>query len=262
MGEQDTENQEYSNVVEQQVVAERSRQATERSRQATERSNRLEQPNRSIWLGGLGLLVLLALAPVYGSRPTIGKTTDKIEAKTAPTAQNTPASEPVPSPSPIATVALAKPTPQNSPTPQNTPAPQNTPVPTAVPTTPEATNTGPRLSLEEAEKALRIAVPNLSLPFPPHSSELGITQRRALERVADILKRSPVTTIELGGYAEEEVQNSRMVSLGISRVRMSAMYMISKGAPLEQIVGVSYGARTFSPNAPASGIEIRINKKN
>jgi outer membrane protein OmpA-like peptidoglycan-associated protein len=252
MGEQETEtNVTETSVVEQQVVI---------GKQVV-----VEKPNQSIWLGSLGLLVLVGLAPVYGSQYTTEKVTEKAIAKTASLSTNASnQTEPIPSSSPIAPVTLATPTIANSPAPVSTPAPTSAPVPTPAPAvaTKVAVETGPRLSLAEAESAMRRAVPNLSLAFPPHSAELGITQKRALERVAGILKRSPVTTIELGGYAEEEVQNSRMVSLGISRVRMSALYMVSKGAPLEQISGVSYGARTFSPNAPASGIEIRINKKN
>jgi outer membrane protein OmpA-like peptidoglycan-associated protein len=201
-----------------------------------------EKPNRTLWAGALGLLVLMALAPVYGSRPA-----EDTKTTLMPIASPTPVALPLP---------MASLKPVASPEPTLTP----TPTPIASPAV-----TGPMLSLREAQTALKVALPGLTLPFPLHSSELGVTHKRALERVANILRHSPETTIEIGGYAEEEYKKKGvkgMLALGYSRVQISLIYLISCGVPSEQVVGVSYGKRYVTKTAPPSGIEIRVNAKN
>jgi outer membrane protein OmpA-like peptidoglycan-associated protein len=216
----------------------------------TERYVTEERPHRSLWLGGLGLFLLFALAPVYAAQqgkirqPSLFNpplSAQKSLPPTLPPTLTTPAPTASPSPnSHVAPVVLQTPTPE----PAATPEPK-----------------GPLLSLDEAQTALRRAVPGLVLTFPLHSSDLGVPQKRALERVAGILKHSPVTAVELGGYAEEEQDEKKRVQLSASRMSISLVYLVSQGTPPEQIIGVGYGKRSVSTKAPASGIEIRVNAK-
>ena len=228
-----------------------------------------------LWASSIGLLTLFTLAPVYGSRPNL--VNDPRPTKVAQSLTPLPLTQ---TPSPTLTTpspTLTTPSPTlitPSPLPATTPSPVPTVAPIVLASPPPALETpapmpatldpisGPALTLKQAQVALNKALPGLVLTFSPHSSELDVTQKRALDRVAEILRRTPTTAIEIGGYAEEESDLAHCNTLGQGRMHISLDYLISRGVLTEQLNGVGYGKRSVSSKAPKSGIEIRVNSAN
>jgi peptidoglycan-associated lipoprotein len=142
-----------------------------------------------------------------------------------------PVSPPAPPPAPPPVQVASRPVPPPPPPPPPAPRPPDAP---AVPTEAEIFS---RLSLRE----LNAKEPLDDAFFAYDMAELSETDRTALQRDADWLKKWSSVRVVIEGHADERGTNEYNLALGEARATMARTYLASLGIDPNRIATVSKG---------------------